>query len=54
MDQVIRPDLSPYRVFPIEDWAKLRADTPMTLSAEEVAALKSLGDPISLPEVESV
>ncbi len=54
MDQVIRPDLSPYRVFSIEDWSKLRADTPMTLSAEEVAALKSLGDPIRLEEVERV
>ena len=26
------PSLSPYRVFSIEEWAKLRADTPMTLS----------------------
>jgi type I pantothenate kinase len=54
MDQMSRPSLSPYRVFPIEEWAKLRADTPMTLSAEEVNALRSLGDPISLSEAERV
>jgi type I pantothenate kinase len=54
MDQILRADLSPYQVFPIEEWAKLRADTPMTLSADEVRGLKSLGDPISLEEVERV
>lgn len=54
MDQVARTSLSPYRVFPIEEWAKLRADTPMTLSAAEVEALRSLGDPISLDQVERV
>lgn len=54
MDQVSRTSLSPYRVFSIEDWAKLRADTPMTLSAPEIVALRSLGDPISLSEVERV
>jgi type I pantothenate kinase len=52
MDQVMRADLSPYRVFSLEEWAKLRADTPMTLSADEVVALRSLGDPVSLAEVE--
>ena len=54
MDQVMRTSLSPYRVFSIEEWAKLRADTPMTLSAEEIVALRSLGDPVSLDEVERV
>jgi type I pantothenate kinase len=54
MDQVTRPSLSPYRTFTIEEWAKLRADTPMTLSAEEVDALRSLGDPVSMTEVERV
>ena len=39
---------------PIEEWAKLRADTPMTLSAEEIVALRSLGDPVSLEEVERI
>jgi type I pantothenate kinase len=54
MEQIIRADLSPYRVFSLQDWAKLRLDTPMTLSAEEITALKSLGDPLSLEEVEQV
>jgi type I pantothenate kinase len=54
MDQLMRTSLSPYRVFSIEEWAKLRADTPMTLSAEEIVALRSLGDPVSLKEVERV
>ena len=54
MDQVMRTSLSPYRVFSIEEWAKLRADTPMTLTAEEIVALRSLGDPVSLDEVERV
>jgi len=54
MDQLMRTSLSPYRVFTIEEWAKLRADTPMTLSAKEIVALRSLGDPVSLAEVEQV
>src|SRR5882724_7624920 len=54
MDQIAPTSLSPYRVFTIEEWAKLRADTPMTLSGEEVVALRSLGDPVSIREVERV
>lgn len=54
MDQTMRASLSPYRAFDIEEWAQLRADTPMTLSAEEIEALRSLDDPISLMEVERV
>jgi type I pantothenate kinase len=51
--EAIRPDdeLSPYRVFSREEWARLRADTPLTLTGEEVARLQSLNDPISLDEV---
>jgi type I pantothenate kinase len=54
MDQVSRRSLSPYRTFSIAEWAKLRADTPMTLSADDIVALRSLGDPVSLDEVERV
>ncbi|HEX2256144.1 MAG TPA: type I pantothenate kinase [Afifellaceae bacterium] len=54
MDQIARVRPSPYRVFTKAEWARLRADTPMTLSAEEVARLQSLNDPISLPEVEAI
>ncbi|MGQ7793123.1 type I pantothenate kinase [Faunimonas sp. B44] len=54
MDQFVRSSLSPYRIFRVEDWAKLRADMPMTLSEEEVAGLQSLNDPMSIEEVEEV
>ena len=47
-------NLSPYRVFTREEWAKLRADAPMTLTAEEVVRLQSLNDPISLDEVAAI
>lgn len=41
----------PYRVFRREEWAKLRADTPLTLTLEEIIKLQSLNDPISMEEV---
>jgi len=47
-------DYSPYSFFSAQEWAGLRADTPLTLSEEEVTRLRSLGDPIDLPEVERI
>lgn len=44
-------DWSPYRSFSRTEWASLRADTPLTLSADDVVKLQSLNDPISLDEV---
>lgn len=46
--------LSPFRIFNREAWAKLRADTPMTLSPDEVGKLRSLNDRLSLAEVEDI
>lgn len=46
-----RGAISPYRRFTRDEWASLRADTPLTLTAEEVDRLQSLNDPISLDEV---
>lgn len=43
--------VSPFREFTRAEWAKLRADTPLTLTGEEVMKLQSLNDPISLEEV---
>lgn len=43
--------VSPYRTFRREEWARLRADTPLTLTADDVLKLQSLNDPISLEEV---
>lgn len=54
-DQDIRSgENSPYRVFSRDEWAALRADTPMTLNAEEVERLRSLNDPVDLTEVEAI
>ena len=46
--------LSPYQYFSREQWASLRADTPMTLSAEEIRHLRSSNDPISVEEVKEI
>jgi len=43
--------LSPHRVFSRAEWAKLRADTPLTLTDDDLVRLRSLNDPISLAEV---
>jgi len=47
-------EISPYRIFSREDWARLRADTPLTLSAEEVVRLQSLNDPVGIEEVVAI
>lgn len=44
-------DLSPYRIFSRDEWATLRADTPMTLTVDDLQKLQSLNDPISLEDV---
>jgi type I pantothenate kinase len=45
---------NPYRVFSREQWAKLRDDMPMTLHANEIAALRSMHDRLDLKEVEDI
>src|SRR5687768_5609987 len=54
MEQFLRRDVSPYRTFSIVEWAEFSADTPMTLAEEQIVALRSLGDPVSLDEVEQI
>ena len=44
-------DLSPFRVFSRAEWAGLRADTPLTLSLEELKRLQSLNDRLSIEDV---
>lgn len=46
--------VSPYRTFTRDEWARLRADAPMTLSVDEVMQLQSLNDPISIDEVAAI
>ncbi|PLP56219.1 type I pantothenate kinase [Mesorhizobium loti] len=52
MDQLTPTEkYSPYLFFSAEDWAKFRADTPMTLGEDEINRLRSLNDPVDLEEV---
>ncbi|MBN8998764.1 MAG: type I pantothenate kinase [Rhizobiales bacterium] len=54
MDWILRPNHSPHRVFDREEWAHLRADTPLTLDESDLTRLRSLNDPISLEEVVTI
>lgn len=45
---------SPYRFFSAGHWAKFRADTPLTLTEDEVERLRSLNDPVDLEEVRRI
>ena len=55
MDQLVSTErYSPYRFFSAEQWAGFRADTPLTLTADEVQRLSSLYDPIDLDEVRRI
>jgi type I pantothenate kinase len=54
MEQRTSPDVSPYRVFTRAEWAKLRADTPMTLEPSEVSRLHSMHDRLDISEVEEI
>ena len=45
---------SPYRFFSAAEWAGFRADTPLTLTEEDVQRLSSLNDPIDLDEVRRI
>ena len=54
MDQTARTSLSPYQLFSRAEWSTLRRGVPMTLTAGDIDRLRSLGDPVSLSEVEDV
>ncbi|WP_337267722.1 type I pantothenate kinase [Oryzifoliimicrobium ureilyticus] len=54
LDHLQVNSVTPYHFFSSEEWARFRADTPMTLTAEEVSRLRSLGDPIDIDEVERI
>ncbi len=45
---------SPYQFFSREEWAKLRADTPMTLTPSELEELSGLIETLSVEEVETI
>ncbi|MFP1630553.1 type I pantothenate kinase [Zhengella sp. ZM62] len=55
MDQLNASEIySPYRFFSAESWAEFRADTPLTLTADEVERLRSMNDPVDLNEVRRI
>ncbi len=45
---------APHRHFTREAWAALRADTPLTLTVDDLARLRSTNDPISIEEVVAI
>jgi type I pantothenate kinase len=45
---------SPYRTFSRLEWARLRADTPMTLVPRDLSALSGLIEDLSMSEVEQI
>jgi type I pantothenate kinase len=54
MEQRTGDGLSPYRVFSRAEWAARRADTPMTLTPDEVTRVRSLNDRLDIAEVEDI
>ena len=54
MEQRTEQNLSPYRTYSRSEWARLRADAPMTLTFDEVQRLHSLHDRLDIREVEEI
>jgi type I pantothenate kinase len=51
MDQAAPTVVSPHRVFTRAEWARLRADTPLTLTEADLERLHSINEPISIDDV---
>ncbi len=47
-------DFRPYRRFSREEWAALRADTPLTLTAEDIEEVRGLNVRLDLEEIETI
>jgi type I pantothenate kinase len=57
MDAKVDPGLeqpNPYRTFTRAEWSRLRADTPLTLTIDDLDRLQSVNDPISLEEIVAI
>lgn len=54
LDHFQANDYSPYHFFTSEEWSRFRADTPLTLTSDEVHRLRSIDDPIDLNEVRRI
>ncbi|WP_074381028.1 type I pantothenate kinase [Bartonella doshiae] len=56
-DNLIKPHsdrYSPYSVFTAQEWSQFRANTPLTLTFDEIKRLRSIDDPIDLEEVQRI
>jgi type I pantothenate kinase len=47
-------EVSPFQRFSRDEWAQLRADTPMTLTEADLVEVRSLNDRVDLHEVEAI
>ena len=54
MVMINKKNSSPYRYFSATEWGKLRKDTPLLLSEQELARLRGYGETISLEEVKQI
>lgn len=54
IDHLGRDKYSPFLKFSADQWSDFRADTPLTLSEEEVKRLRSLNDPVDLNEIRRI
>src|SRR5882757_3824727 len=54
MDKRTDDGISPYGIFSRAQWAALRDDTPMTLTADEVTRVRSLHDRLDMTEIEEI
>jgi type I pantothenate kinase len=48
------PSLSAYRIFGRAEWSRLRANTPLSLSADDIEKLRGATDRLSLDEVSNI
>ena len=54
IEEDLAREVSPFRRFGRDEWAALRADTPMTLTEADLDEVRSLNDRIDLNEVEII
>jgi type I pantothenate kinase len=54
VDDVTESQLDPYEDFTRVEWSRLRASTPLPLTETDLAALRGMGEPMPISEVEDV
>jgi len=54
VEAVDESEMYPYVDFTRDEWSRLRASTPLTLTEDDLAALRGLNEPMPMREVEDV